>query len=420
MTDQINDQIVDEETEQQPGINRRRMFLAGAGIAGAAVVAKAGVANANDTGEPVILGNSGPDGAPDPGGAGDESTSTTEIFNTGTSDDRRNNAIKGNIANPANNSHAILGTTVGGGHAIAGVIGSDAGAPATTVAATWGRHYGLAAATEGQSETPVADVGGDANGVKGIVESPTNGSHAVKGITNGGGHAVAGETPAMVPAAPGSTTMVPNTNKVAATWGKHFAAGAGIGGISINGYGGEFVGGKASVRLIPNDAAAGGPPADAMHMVGELFVDGSGELYYNTADGANFTKLNGQGGTVLLSDIQRAYDSREEFAMPANTNKGRHAAGETRTIDLTEFTDFPAGASGAIINVTVADTSGNGFALVFNATSTTTPLGSSVNWVGSGEFVANGITVATSSDGKVKVYTLQATEVVIDVVGYIS
>ncbi len=386
------------------------------------MVAKAGVASANESGEPVILGNSGPDGNPDPGGEGNESTTTTEIFNTGTSDDRTNNAIKGNIANDDNNSHAILGTTVGGGHAIAGVIGSDAGAPATTVAATWGRHYGLAAATEGQSETPVAVVGGDANGVKGIVESPTNGSHAVKGTTNGGGHSVAGETPAMVPDAPGSTDMVPNTNKVAATWGKHFAAGAGIGGISIDGYGGEFVGGKASVRLIPSEDVVAGPPSDAMHSVGELFVDGSGDLYYNTADGSNFTRLNNQGGTVLLSDIQRAYDSREEFATPANSNKGRHAAGETREIDLNEFTDFPAAASGAIINVTVADTDDNGFALVFNGDTadSPTPLGSSVNWVGDGEFVANGITVATSDTGTVKVFTLEATEVVIDVIGYIS
>ena len=162
-----------------------------------------------------------------------------------------------------------------------------------------------------------------------------------------------------------------------------------------------------------------GAPQDEMHLVGELFVDGAGDLYYNTADGANFTKLNG-GGTVMLWDSQRAYDSRAG-EVPAG-QKGRHAAGEVREIDLTEFTELPASASGAIINVTVADTDPLGYALVFNGDTPDdpTPVGSSVNWVDAGEYVANGITVALSASGSVKVYTESATDVIIDVVAYIS
>ncbi len=409
MTDQINDQLIDEETEQQPGINRRRMFLAGAGLAGAAVIAKAGVADAAD-GDTVEVGG--------------EYTSETRTYIDNTAGPAPIagdlNAIRGDISDATNGSHAILAVTAGRGHAIAGVSTNqdfDADDPSVSAkAATWGRHTGPAAAVEGQSLATDLDIAGPGNGVKGIVEDETNGSHAVLGVTNGGGHAVAGDTPADAKGADGA-----GSNTVAATWGRHGGAGAGIGGVSAAGYGGEFVGGKASVRLIPSTGVVEGPPADAMHMVGELFVDGSGDLYYNTADGSNFTRLNNQGGTVLLSDIQRAYDSREEFATPANP-KGRHAAGETREIDLTEFTEFPATASGAIINVTVADTDDNGFALVFNGDTadSPTPLGSSVNWVGDGEFVANGITVATSDTGTVKVFTLKATEIVIDVIGYIS
>lgn len=473
MTDQRNPDTAVETTEERGGINRRRMFLAGAGLAGAAVITKASTASAAD-GDNVVLGADASDGGVN------ESSSTTEIVNSGTSSDRSNNAIKGTLSNADNNSHAVLGVTEGEGHAIAGVVNNTTD---DAVAATWGRHFGPAAATEGQSLAENQPIAGPANGVKGIVEMPTNGSHAVLGITNGGGHAVAGDTPADAAGADGegnntvaatwgrhgglgagiggvnTATDVPLAgpargvegivldatngshavygeargaghsvagdtpadapNTVAATWGRHQGAGAGIGGISVGGYGGEFVGGKASARLIPSDDVAVGAPQDEMHLVGELFVDGAGDLYYNTADGANFTKLNG-GGTVMLWDSQRAYDSRAGEA-PAG-QKGRHAAGEVREIDLTEFTDLPANASGAIINITVADTDALGYALVFNGDTpdSPTPVGSSINWVDAGEFVANGITVALSSTGTVKVYTEKATDVVIDVVAYIS
>lgn len=474
MTDPINTET-DAPTETATGINRRRMFLAGAGIAGAAALTKVGSASAAT--EPVDTEQD------------NLSQLTTSITNSGTSTTRDNNAFKGVISNADNNSHTILGTTVGSGHAIAGVVGTDAGAPDPAVAATWGlqwgnaaavegdnraggvpiagpangvkgiivdatngshavlgttegqghaiagvsnnmdadpgdgtgakaatwgRHFGPAAAVEGQSKTTSAPIAGPANGVKGIVEEPGNGSHAVLGVTNGGGHAVAGDTPAD---AKGKDGVGENT--VAATWGRHRGIGAGIGGISVGGYGGEFVGGKASVRLIPSVDVPVGAPADEMHLVGELFVDGAGDLYYNTADGANFTKLNG-GGTIMLSDSQRAYDSRAGET-PAS-QKGRHGAREVREIDLTEFTDLPVGASGAIINVTVADTDPLGYALVFNGATadSPTPVGSSVNWVDAGEYVANGITVALSATGTVKVYTESATDVIIDVVAYIS
>lgn len=404
MTDQINPDMTDETAETPGGINRRRMFLAGAGLAGAAVITKASTANAADGGN-VILGA-------DESDAGlNESSSTTEIVNSGTSTDRTNNALKGTISNAGNNSHAVLGVTAGEGHAVAGVVNNTT---ENAVAATWGRQFGPAAATEGQSLTENQPIAGPANGIKGIVEMPTNGSHAVLGITNGGGHSVAGDTPADATGADGA-----GLNTVAATWGRHQGSGAGIGGISVGGYGGEFVGGKASARLIPSADVAVGAPQDDMHLVGELFVDGAGDLFYNTADGANFTKLNG-GRTTMLSDSQRAYDSRAGET-PAS-QKGRHVAREIREIDLTEFTDLPVGASGAIINVTVADTDALGYALVFNGDTadSPTPVGSSINWVDAGEFVANGITVSLSASGSVKVYTESATDVVIDVVAYIS
>lgn len=393
MTDQIHHESVDETTgdrahDARPGIDRRRMFLAGAGLAGAAVLTRAGTAAAAD-GDPVVLGAEGSGATP----GANESTSTTEIHNSGTSTTGDNNALKATINDAGNNSHAVNAATVGDGAGVGGV-----------------------------NNAASADLGGTARAVEGTVTSPTNGSHAIYGTTNGAGHSVAGDTPAMVPDAPGSTTLVPNTNTTAATSGRHQGAGAGVGGESADGYGGEFVGGKAAARLIPSDGVADGPPADDMHLVGELFVDGVGDLYYNTADGANFTKLNGQGGVVMFGDPQRAFDSREEFPDPPNTNKGRFAAGETREIDLTEFTDLPSTATGAIINLTIDVVNAHGFATVFNGDTDDAdrPNASTINWGPDSWTIANGIIVSVGVSGTVKIYALVECEAVVDVVGYVS
>lgn len=436
MTDQIDttadehvDEMIDEQEDGGAG-RRRRMFLTGAGIAGAAAIVGSKSASAAD-GDPMILGVEGSGLSP----TANETTSTTEIYNSGLATERDNNALKGSINDAGNNSHTILGTTVGGGHAIAGVIGSrDPGTgvisvPETTVAATWGRHYGTAAATEGQSLAEDVELAGPANGVKGIIESPTNGSHSVLGITNGAGHSVAGDTPGMIPdTSEGAEedAMVANPNTTAATWGRHGGVGAGIGGVSAMGYGGEFVGGKAHVRLIQVDNAdeatadedkVVGPPTDEDHALGELFADGDGKLYFNNGTGAMFNQVTQQ---VLLDDPQRAWDSRPDQA-PANPDKGKIAAGGTVSIDLTEFTDVPAGASGVLLNLSVADTAGTGFVTLFNGDTPDDdrPLAAAIAWTGPGIRTSNSVTVRPNSDGVIKCYVGEAAcDVVIDVSGY--
>lgn len=309
MTDILNDLTPDASGDQpavsRPGINRRRMFAVGAGLAGAAALAKAAPAAAADD-DPVLVGNPGNTTA-------DGATVITNTNNTAT----------------------------------------DQG-------------------TEGQ-EAISASLTGEANG-----------SAAIRGV--------------------------------------HAGAGTAVDGASASGYGGEFVGGKAAARLAPSAGAAVGPPEDALHLVGELFVDGAGDLFYNTADGANFTKLNGQGGVVMLPDAQRAFDSREEFPEPANADKVRFAADETREIDLGEFTDIPASATGAIINLTIDGVDAHGFATVFNGATADVdrPNASSINWGPSSVTIANGIIVSVSATNTVKVYALEACDVVIDVAGYVS
>ncbi len=398
MTDSLNPPTDDvDETEPRP-INRRiALTLAGAGLAGAAVAVGSSRVSAAD-GETVTIG-----------GTFTGTTATTLANDTASASIAGPaNAIKGVIPSATNGSHAILGTTAGDGHAIAGVNSKlDNGR-----AATWGRHLGAGPGVEGENQAPNVPLAGTGNGVLGSITQSTNGSHAVKGVTKGAGHSIAGDTPADAQDGSGG----PNVQ--AATWGRHNGVGAGIGGVSTAGYGGEFIGGKAHVRLIQTNAAAAGPPTGAGHLLGELYVDGTGELWFNRSDGEHFTRLNGQ---ALFPDPQRAFDSRTGTS-PANTNKGRFAKGETRLIDLTQFTMVPADARGALVNVTVNEPSGSGYATIFSGDTADAdrPNASSINWGIGTQVIANGLTIGLGSGGKIKVYTFDATDVIIDVMGFIA
>jgi hypothetical protein len=58
--------------------------------------------------------------------------------------------------------------------------------------------------------------------------------------------------------------------------------GAGVNGFSA-GYGGQFSGDRAPLRLKP--AAVAGHPTTELHQKGELFVDVNGDLFYCKVDG---------------------------------------------------------------------------------------------------------------------------------------
>ena len=376
---------IDEGPPSPSGMSRRSWLgLAGvgAGAVSAAILAGGSHASAAD-GNPVTVGGTF---TGDTATSLENTTATAPIAGPA-------NAIKGIINAVGNGSHAVLGTTAGDGHAVAGVVTKlDSGR-----AATWGRHLGAGAGAEGENKATNIPIAGPANGVRGIITESTNGSHAVIGTTAGGGHAVAGDIEATAP------------NTVAATWGRHKGTGAGIGGISVSGYGGEFVGGKASVRLIPSAAPAVGPPTDTGHLRGELVVDAVGDVYYNVADGPNFTRLNSQGGTTLLVDPKRAFDSRPS---------AKFAAGEVRKISLLSA-GVPGGARGAVINLTVTQTDAAGFLTAFNGDTATRPDASSVNWFAVNSNVANSLPVAVGANASINVFSYGAAHVVIDVIGYI-
>lgn len=198
----------------------------------------------------------------------------------------------------------------------------------------------------------------------------------------------------------------------------------GLQAIGTGGYGATFTGeGVGQVRLIPG-ATSG--TASLIGALGALRVDSAGDLYLCTVAGTpgTWVKLNNQTagivqGPTFLAVPKRGYDSRTGLPAGSGT-KAKFAAAETRTVDLTIGTGLTAGRSAAIVNVTVVNTSGNGFASIYSGAATITgePSFSNINWFADGQILANSATVALSPTGTIKIFASAPTDVLIDVVGF--
>ena len=115
---------------------------------------------------------------------------------------------------------------------------------------------------------------------------------------------------------------------------------------------------------------------------------------------------------VLLPSPVRGYDSR--------TNGGAIRGGQSRTVSLAGH--IPAGALGAIVNITVTGTAGNGFLMLY-AAGTPTPSTSAINWFAAHQTIANQATTAVNLARAVTITaggpTTANTQFIIDVVGYL-
>lgn len=157
-----------------------------------------------------------------------------------------------------------------------------------------------------------------------------------------------------------------------------------------------------------------------------------GSFYVNVHAPSPFTSgaIRGQlakgpepaGSTHFLPTPLRAYDSR---SIPGT----KIPAGETRTVSLAtgkdnlgaSFIAVPPGATGAVVTLTITQTTGNGgFLSLYNAANTVAPLTSSINWTSPEFTVAVTTTVAVDVSGQVKVTAgPQSTHFLIDVIGYL-
>jgi hypothetical protein len=112
-------------------------------------------------------------------------------------------------------------------------------------------------------------------------------------------------------------------------------------------------------------------------------------------------------GFVALNPIPRVLDTR--------TTGGKLKPDQERVVAL----NLPAGASAAVLNLTVTDTEGAGFVALFPA-DVGYPGNSSINWFGVGQNLANALVTGTDTGGQVRIRGgAAATNVVIDVLGYL-
>jgi hypothetical protein len=132
------------------------------------------------------------------------------------------------------------------------------------------------------------------------------------------------------------------------------------------------------------------------------------------------------GEAHLLPAPLRAYDSRDV--------DGPIALNATRTISLATGKDsatppnsvlaVPPGATGAIVTLTLTDTSiangPGGFLKLYSAALGTPPSTSSINWTGAGQNLAVTTQVAVDASGQVKITDgANPTNFVVDVIGYL-
>jgi len=124
--------------------------------------------------------------------------------------------------------------------------------------------------------------------------------------------------------------------------------------------------------------------------------------------------------TYVLGEPVRAYDSRNDTAA------GKLTAGQTRTISLQSGVSssgtvlgVPAGATAALVTLTITETEGAGFVKIYS-NAVAEPPTSNINWSQDGQNLAVATVVAVDALSQVKVTGgNDDTHVVLDVTGFL-
>ncbi len=194
--------------------------------------------------------------------------------------------------------------------------------------------------------------------------------------------------------------------------------GSGLLGRGTAGYGATLQGNIAALRLQTSGTVA--EVTSISHNAGELIMTNEGDLWYCPQGPGTLRKVASQasaGQLHLLASPVRVYDSR--------TGDGR-LTNAVRTVSLaTGITGtpppaaVPAGATGALISLTIDATIGGGFLSVFS-NAVTFPGTSNINWFAAGQTLAVTTVSAVDSNARVKVQAGGGggTQVIIDVIGY--
>ena len=116
----------------------------------------------------------------------------------------------------------------------------------------------------------------------------------------------------------------------------------------------------------------------------------------------------------------RLLDSRVGTATVdgAHASIGRLGSRSTHTLDVAGRGGVPADAKSVLLNVTAVGPSGSGFVTVYPC-GATRPLAASLTYA-TGDVIGNGVLAKVAADGTVCLYTERATDLVVDVTGYVS
>jgi len=221
-------------------------------------------------------------------------------------------------------------------------------------------------------------------------------------------------------------------------WGEHTGTNAGTGVIGASSKGAGVVAVGTTADLVADGTGAvllnkplfpTTPPTTTV--VGTIARGPDGTLYYSPVAGEWVTiARSGSAGDFHVISPVRVYDSR--LAVP--TPNGKLSTGQNRVVSIKDARNevtgvvttadvVPVGAKAIVANLTVTLTEGElgGFLSVVPGDATALS-GSSINWSGPDENVANGLTVKIAADRTVKVFCggipTPRTHFVIDVSGY--
>lgn len=179
------------------------------------------------------------------------------------------------------------------------------------------------------------------------------------------------------------------------------------------------------LSLAPSNSGTGAPSGSTAALLGDVYADSNGVLYYCTAAGTpgTWVRLTGPGTAGAFTAITptRVYDSR--------LSGGRLSNGQTRVVSVANGINVgsgavtapnlvPAGASAIQYNLTVVDTTGAGYLQVApgDASAVTS---SSINWTATGQIIANGLMVKLDASRQVKAFAMiGSTNFIVDVLGY--
>ena len=272
----------------------------------------------------------------------------------------------------------------------------------------------------------------------------TDGSAIIQGVNNSGvlqTTVTNGSTSGSDPADTAALRGIGPANRVGLLGQSTGSASAGVQGSSDTGYGiygtstsgyALYSGGNGRIGMAVHVVAV--PPTSGDYRIGDLVLDSSGNLAVCVTAGTpgEWRKIGGRstsGQLHLLPTPLRAYDSRPGEPAATGGDGPIVAVSPTsptsRVVSLLNGTDngvskpaVPAGALGALFNLTITGTSGFGYLSVI-AAGTAWSRASTTNWVSSGETIPGFVTSAVNASAQIAVLCpYNSTNFLIDVVGY--